>query len=213
MNKQIIERPILFNAEMVRAVLEGRKTVTRRVVKPQPTDRADEILCDMNDVWREYTKIGELPDGRAMKCPYGAPGDRLWVRETWQTFKELDDAKPSDFKAWDIHYPADHTVQQIGCKRLRPELFGKKRPSIFMPRWASRILLEVVSVKVERVQEMTPRKAWEEGFRCGCMSPVPECGGNLEKFHMLWDELYKFKGLGWNLNPWVWVVEFKRIAP
>jgi len=173
------ERPILFSGPMVRAILEGRKTQTRRVVKPQPAH-----IPGIGTVLNIDTITGRA-------CPYGNPGDRLWVREAWAHRRwMLGDASPNPTTV----YRADGEDLK-GCARWRP--------SIHMPRWASRIALEVVSVRVERLQDISEEDAKAEGIDwvIGYRSRIP-------LFSALWERI---NGLGsWNANHWVWVVEFKR---
>lgn len=204
----IKERPILFSDPMVGAILEGRKTQTRRVIKPQPPEGAVFItgLLDLRDkrtaaLWGYeggcHGKYANAPKIPAVKCPYGQQGDRLWVRETWG--KYLDDGWPL--------YRADYDDE-------RAAIFGKDlikgwRPSIHMPRAASRILLEITGVRVERLQDITGADALEEGFNnaCGC----PSCEKDaLPWFKDLWEKINGHDA--WDANPWVWVIEFKRIA-
>lgn len=190
------EKPILFSGEMVRAILDGRKTQTRRVVKPQPSGSAKEMV-NMCSVWAERCAAGALYD--EWRCPYGQVGDRLWVRETWQALAKYDHLPPRDIPpnniGWsdtDILYVAD-----------RPDMLwdAKVRPSLFMPRWASRILLEVTNVRIERLQDISEEDAISEGIEPRSqLSPV-------DVFFMLWNRIngdYADK-----LNPWVWVIEFK----
>jgi len=87
----------------------------------------------------------------------------------------------------------------------------KWRSPIFMPRWASRLTLEITGVKVERVQDISSRDAWNEGATCSCTSPVPQCAGNIDAFRNIWDSINAKRGYGWDANPWVWVVEFRQI--
>lgn len=209
------ERPILFSGEMVRAILDGRKTQTRRVVKPQPTDEEGAPYEGrlIGPEWYEpevvdrqgFYVIGKPifgvhdPYGECgFKCPY-QPEMKLWVRETFQVCKALN---------WDVlpvssspppgvstrAYKADaHTYQNI------PTDF-KWRPSIFMPRWASRIDLEVTAVRAERLKKLTVADLLAEGCRALDHEFIP-----------LWNNLNAKRGYGWDANPWVWVVEFKRI--
>jgi hypothetical protein len=203
------ERPILFNGEMVRAVLDGRKTVTRRVLKPQPelVEIENGEMRGQNG-WsceRFWRWNGErcTPEGVYARCPYGAPGDRLWVRETHYRF------------------PVAHTPMEM-CRVLyeangAPTLdehhdlgLMKKYPSIHMPRWASRITLEVKSVRVERVQEITDADSLAEGIK---PSDVAARGYQDARvaFRVLWNSINEKRGFGWDSNPWVWVVEFERV--
>ncbi len=204
------ERPIIFNGEMVRAILEGRKTMTRRVVKPpfeiHPNGyitrrQGDERLCP-------YI------------CPYGQPGDRLWVRETfnWSGDNELLPGEPHKKCPERTGYTSDNVVWAADGYDEHPQ-YGKAlwRPSIHMPRWASRITLEIVSVRVERVQEISERDAMREGI-------IQLSGAGLWKdyqcdktgfaypsqsFRSIWDSIYAQRGFAWSANPWVWVIEFK----
>lgn len=190
------ERPILFSGEMVRAILGGHKTQTRRVVKPQPHAGARWGLQGWED-----------GHGCALRNPYGQPGDLLWVRETWA----YNEAQGTIYAAdGDTPDPDDND----GPERCR----GRWRPSIHMPRWASRITLEVVSVRVERVQSITHEDALAEGIEDA------EPGADLRiaglpysfartRFCLLWNSINAARGYSWEVNPWVWVVEFRRTQP
>jgi hypothetical protein len=190
------ERPILFSGDMVRAILEGRKTQTRRPVKPQPVWIADPFV--------PFKTVDADPNG-IIKCPYGQPGERLWVRERCTGWLTYDDGQR-------VCYHADGTILKVDRPAGHPEggmLLGEcdavRVPSIHMPRWASRILLEIVSVRVERAQDISVEDCIAEG--------IPEvAGGDTSRparFAMLWDFIYHARGQGWNTNPWVWVIEFK----
>jgi hypothetical protein len=161
-------RPIIFSGPMVRAILAGEKTQTRRIINPQP-----------------YMNHDTRAAGDISTCPYGQPGDQLWVRETFMPMPHLN------AKAF---YRA--TDRLVG---------GKWKPSIFMPRDLSRIDLEVVAVRVERLQSITPQDAWKEGISADGW----ETGSAIHEFRRLWESI---NGAGsWDLNPWVWVVEFRRV--
>lgn len=202
------ERPILFSGPMVRAILDGRKTQTRRVVK---ADVPAEAYADDDDHsgdgwWRHICK-----------CPYGIPGDRLWVRETWHT-NNTEEV---------VHFRADYP----GCDPFNEDecgedcsLVGEKwRPSIFMPRSASRITLEITDVRVERLQEISEADAIAEGMERtgGCRYWLSEERNDAknrnvrttarECFGDLWKMLNGPDS--WDANPWVWVVEFRRLQP
>ncbi|EMP0917375.1 hypothetical protein [Pseudomonas aeruginosa] len=205
------ERPILFNDQMVRAILEGRKTVTRRVVRPQP-----DFLSSMVDPNTPFKTLDAGLHAR-ITCPYGEPGDRLWVREAWAADAQVDAIAPSDLSQGEpIWYPADLSVRQTGCSMISK---GRVRPSIHMPRWACRILLEITAVRVERLQDISEEQALAEGVRGEPCDHARQacadigCWGDTAKgaFGFLWESL---KGEGsWAANPWVWVIEFKRVTP
>lgn len=212
------EKPILFSGEMVRAILEGRKTQTRRVVKPQP--HKDANVCLLRDgVLQTYEDRASgrrhiFEEGQGVKCPYGRPGDLLWVRETWATTEVWDNVKPSNLpiKGVPIWYCDDDFDEY------------KKRPSIFMPRWASRITLRVTDVRVERIQDISEADAVAEGLESftynygrnvstARMYRVSGDEGGYptarEAFENLWDSINARRGYGWDVNPWVWVVTFE----
>lgn len=234
------ERPILFSAPMVRAILEGRKTVTRRAVKgfQIPTedtaipigDRQRWSAIGQRDPRYGFCVFGSTEAECAKEleeyapCPYGKPGDRLWVRETWAADAQVDAVAPRDLSQGEpIHYAADGAARQTGCAMITP---GRGRPSIHMPRWASRILLEVTAVHVERLQNISEAQALAEGIVGVAFRPDdgwPICTGYMvgpddgktglqttaaKAFAGLWDSV----GGNWNANPWVWVVEFKRVT-
>lgn len=196
------EKPILFSGEMVRAILEGRKTQTRRVVKPQ-----------FNHKWGSgvphgYDKFGVHVDIPLIEphpmfggwaylfCPYGKAGDHLWVRETWTDLTDLFTEKEAFLK-----YRAD----AIGC-----EDSYSWRPSIFMPRWASRITLEIERISVERVQDIGDSSCEAEGVSLANAS-IP--GYLRKRFQILWDSINAKRGFPWSSNPWVWVISFRLAAP
>ena len=174
------ERPILFSGPMVRAILDGSKTQTRRVAK-----EFDE-MPNLDGILQRFP--------RQNGCPHGAPGDRLWVRETWAVQHEYDAAAPSEIGAsarW--HYAA---TEDLGGLR--------KRPSIFLPRRGSRILLEITDVRVQRLQEISDEDARAEGYDRSHAFPR-------EWFALLWERIH---GPGsWHANPWVWAITFRRIQP
>jgi hypothetical protein len=205
------ERPIIFSGPMVRAILEGRKTQTRRVVKPQPDNgliHTGFISCS-TDRKREGAAswVDCVPCVRkslAVHCPYGQPGDRLWVRETWCP-------KPETSHGDCVGYRANMVYR---CGKAMPEDYEMIvtrpwRPSIHMPRWASRITLEITKVRVERLQEITTDDIRAEGVDDGYTNP------RMGKRHdsgmrMAWIKLWEsINGAGsFESNPWVWVVEF-----
>ena len=201
------EKPILFSGEMVRAILEGRKTQTRRVIKPQP------VVPKWTGIdWAEVGADNTIH--RRIKCPYGRPGDLLWVRETWSGSTESGYVyKPSEGQR--IWYRADNN---------RPTWAdGRWRPSIFMPRWASRITLRVTDVHVERVQDISEADAIAEGIERAETArgetlnwdydiedfPDPRLFDPVDSFQTLWDLINAKRGFGWDVNPWVWAVTFE----
>lgn len=193
------ERPILFSGPMVRALLAGTKTQTRRIVKPQPAG-----------AWAAPGKTS---------CPYGQPGDRLWVRETWarNQVMPIEHRAPGEFI-----YGAE--LNESGLRRYA----ATWKPSIHMPRAACRLVLEITGVRVERLHQISEADAIAEGIpeesapceRCGdcgwlCIGGEPQecdapgCGdGAIDGYRALWEQI---NGAGsWAANPWVWVVEFRR---
>ncbi|OBY90488.1 hypothetical protein A6723_019450 [Pseudomonas sp. AU11447] len=237
------ERPILFSGPMVRAILEGRKTVTRRVMKHQPHEDASVTVENYNvtvvdrhgeqqpgpEVFGAWWSDGE----RGCVCPYGQPGDRLWVRESWWQAGDWQSTYPEDDTgAWfgskrivysadgappnepNRHYPAG--LRNGAYSAAEPNKIWRHRPSIHMPRWACRILLEITAVYVERLQDISEEQAIAEGPP-GLAFPAPPGShwvtedGRRRAFMRLWDDV---NGAGaWDANPWVWVVEFKRVTP
>jgi hypothetical protein len=189
------ERPVLFSAPMVRALLEGRKTQTRRLVKPMSA------LGLRLYAPRTAEIIGAGGDGLALHCPYGEPGDRLWVRETWAPFDSLAISRRDRDR---MFYRADD--------EQRYETDGVWRPSIHMPRWASRITLHVTSVRVERLQAITEEDAIAEGFDPTPFEPdfdapwLPKTPA-AARMSFLWNVINGERA-AWASNPWVWVVGF-----
>lgn len=240
------ERPILFLGPMVQAILDDRKTETRRVIKPQPGGKV--VSFDSTDgQW--YSRS----DGRYIdwlhRCPFGQPGDRLWVREAWKVVSWDEEGNVQCFyKAspditwcapmaasndpW-VDDPCDWTqhdydkhVRRLPSFReiddpeseygMRCEFDASElswRPSIHMPRWASRITLEVVAVRVERVQDISEEDAVAEGVDAVSLNDVPRQAtwSRRQDFAQLWNSINAKRGFGWDTNPWVWVIEFKTI--
>jgi hypothetical protein len=216
----IKERPILFSGPMVRAILDGRKTQTRRIVKPQPhdewrPDHYDEIhkMIDGDFPTRNGLPItigwGALNDEGdwGIVCPYGKPGERLWVRETW--------AHTTDEKrGWNENSP--HGSWPIYRATERQWEVDRWKPSIFMPRWASRLTLEITDVRIERLQEISNEDARAEGVMPGYAHeatyavPTGHPYNAIPLFKNLWSLINGADS--WNTNPWVWVVSFRRVV-
>lgn len=211
------ERPILFSGEMVRAILDGTKTQTRRLIKPQPEPLSQHLPMPVGEI-RKWTRAAKkrghkIIDARAQvlrpRCPYGeGSGNRLWVRETWQS----DDHGRVAYKASEDTWPT-HTRVTDGSGWVN----WRWRPSIHMPRLASRITLEVTGVRVERLQDIGEDDAKAESAECPAIDLYPEnCGcyaqpddvTNRWHFHLLWDSI-NANCAPWSSNPWVWVIEFK----
>lgn len=206
------ERPILFSAPMVRAILDGRKTQRRRIVKPPmkwgerfPVCNPAAMAADHSVWWwdGEFDRVGV-----AQSCPYGATGDRLYVRETWRAEARFDNFKPREIAAgnlisYDADYP-DRDRPNNGCR-------GKTRVSIHMPRWASRITLEITDVRVERLNDISEADATAEGTQEPSLVPIVGVAWSERGMYAkLWEHI---NGAGsWGANPWVWAVTFKAAA-
>ena len=194
------ERPILFSGPMVRAILEGRKTMTRRVVKP-------DIANFLEDGWEPEKRMYETRNGDIVPassiCPHGVPGDMLWVRETWS---QVVTNIPRDYG---FLYRADFSAD------ADPSQWGSKwRPSIFMPRDASRILLEITNVRVERLQDITEEDCVREGAAIMTSEEVAafhlgSTQNAIDSFRNVWEGINGPDS--WEQNPWVWVIEFKKL--
>ncbi|MCQ4186514.1 hypothetical protein FK515_22800 [Klebsiella pneumoniae] len=211
------ERGMIFNGEMVRAILDGRKTQTRRIIKPQPEAT---LSGSLSGKWLSRPLNGLLLpkiEDIAIHCPFGVVGDRIWVRETW------------------ARYNIDQNSHDIAYRATTPEDWpeeGRWRPSIHMPRWASRIMLEITDVRVERLNSINEHDAIAEGLAeiskdwrtykygvpdrdgypgtddCGWPWHEWECYP-ISAYSKLWESIYGADS--WQANPWVWVIEFKRV--
>ncbi|MEL2089765.1 hypothetical protein [Klebsiella pneumoniae] len=213
------ERGMIFNSEMVRAILDGRKTQTRRPIKWKQT---------------RFTEIGERDDGSKWPwsedaehacdfwhpCPFGAVGDRIWIRESFFPAPLEMQYTPPRKTMWNIAYRDGVQMEKLAPAEYNPLIYNYERwtPSIHMPRWASRILLEITDVRVERLNAISEEDARAEGIidggclncgepePCGCANPEPDA---TDAFAYLWQSIYGQDN--WNANPWVWVIEFKRV--
>lgn len=249
--KTMKDRPLPFSAEQVRAVLEDRMTQTRRVInfalneyhRCNPLNPENDILLgewglsgigELEGNTLHYTAQTEVDDCEkaTVTCPYGVPGDRLWVRETFALSifdpdtAEPDTKNPDD---WDRpRYKADGNEkewhrQEVGEDGLARNVESIKPPwrsSRYMPRWASRISLEVIGVRVERVQDISEVDAQAEISRPlnkthlntdGSRSVHPDRIWR-DGFRSVWDSINAKRGYGWDVNPWVWIVEFRRLT-
>lgn len=187
------EHPILFSGPMVRAILESRKTQTRRPIKGAPLGADCGLFAKDSAVFFRGTTPESPSVGAPIRCPYGVPGDRLWVRETWQ------DWCPT-WSGGRTHRPAYRATPDERGEPLR------WRPSIHMPRWASRITLELTGVRVERLQAIDEAGAICEGFMYAGRGDDWQ---RPDSFRVLWDRLNSPRGYGWDMNPWIWVLEFR----
>ena len=218
------ERPILFSGPMVRAILAGHKTQTRRILRLPPGYEHGEVYGYEGCHNGLHALACDPGPSRAIRCPYGAPGDRLWVRETWTAFSkpsheygecEEREGPPSEMPDLygtdrsDVVYAADGTSNP-----------NRWRPSIHMPRWASRLALEITGVRVERLQDIPGADVLAEGVgqpwngigieKAGGMTPDIEQQLR-HKFHGLWNDI-NGEG-GWESNPWVWALSFRAVSP
>lgn len=251
----MIEKPILFSGEMVRAILDDRKAQTRRVCKSPKSSLVDIqngewVVQDKSfftklDFWtfkRETNKNHRLYGKQfacnsiaidSIHCPYGQVGDRLWVRERWRVGAWDEDGTIAvDYKAdgysrkeW-LKCPDEELFERLWIQSTHEAMASKLpmtgegeyhwqpgespcrwRPSIHLPRWASRITLEIVNIRVERLQEISEDDCVAEG-----VSPKPS---KMAKacYELLWDCINAKRGYSWESNPWVWVIEFKNISP
>jgi hypothetical protein len=199
------ERPILFSAPMVRALLGGRKTMTRRVAKLNAAGRVQ--LPGSPHNWH-----CEDPDA-GLACPYGQPGDRLWVRERMRVVDLVNHG--SKVAAIRLKYEADNAESDF--IEYPERLDGTPVVGMCLAyggfREASRILLEITNVRVERVQEINEIDSWNEGIGPEHGSGETFCKHPIAAFRELWDSINAARGFGWDVNPWVWVIEFKSIVP
>jgi hypothetical protein len=242
MKNAIVERPILFSGPMVRAILEGRKTQTRRIVKPQPPRCIDSLHgnelrkrapYEIQDADGNNCGWGFQDEENNYKCRFGTIGERLWVRETcWSDGQEVyysaDEAKGQWLphrkrvkKGRDLSISRDESYQRLLTLHHYAGGFCRKVPAIHMPRWACRIVLEIENIRLERLHEITDDDCVAEG-----QEPIGEKlnppGGSVQLgrlngkyapvrqlFSELWTEINGANS--WNENPWVWVIQFRKI--
>lgn len=214
------ERPILFSTPMVQAILEGRKTMTRRVVKDEPKGEPW-IFSNMEEdhAWFKWN----LPPSSfvSRKCPYGQAGDILWVRETWCDYNDGYSEEHAHLKS-----PEPHYLYRADCKEFEKAKIW--RPSIFMPRSACRLRLKITDIKVERLQDISEEDAIAEGIEWKIKYPEESPNTKYYRDYLFADRLafgigfkakQSFRSLwhkingeeSWNANPWVWVVSFQKI--
>jgi hypothetical protein len=191
----VLEKPILFSTPMVQAILDGRKAMTRRIIKPQPE------FCIASDIRNRQPLAFWVDNARWVKPRY-QPGDILWVRETW-----------SRDESGEYVYRTNYGTTEDDS--FPPSMF-RWRPSIHMPKSAARIWLEVTNVRVERVQEITAHECILEGISSeDVLYNTPVSGDfaqyTINQFKNLWNSINAKRGYGWDTNPWVWVIEFERI--
>ncbi|HDG5291482.1 TPA: hypothetical protein PCI23_001761 [Klebsiella pneumoniae] len=227
------ERGMIFNAEMVRALLSGRKTQTRRIIKPQPEAT---LSGSLSGKWLSRPLNGLLLpkiEDIAIHCPFGSVGDRIWVREAFRVHSRATDVATLVYKASERNSWTEQTRRVPVAVCNKPATPEKWTPSLHMPRWASRILLEITDVRVERLNAISEEDAIAEGMQgviCPCCKgdseystsqydaetlavvdeiPCRACESNRSKFFTLWDSIY---GYGQHcIGEWVWVIEFKRV--
>lgn len=227
------ERPILFSAPMVRAILAGQKSQTRRVVKPQPSN-ARTVDDPHGWRWKWSHGIEWGTDTRSYRqmfdhCPYGVAGDRLWVRETWgEMVWRTIIGNPAPPRTEIVYRAGPHPFDRDVPHGWNAA--NRWKPSIHMPRTHSRLTLEITGVRVERLQAIGEKDALAEGCRASDAAIVyraPQGGGTFAQskrapelegsavgaYAILWDSINAKRGLGWDVNPWVWVIEFAKIAP
>jgi hypothetical protein len=195
--EEVMERPNIFDGEMVRAILDGRKTQTR-LVRPQPSNL-------FLDKW--------------VKCPCGKPGDTLWVRETWSPIHDRAIRYRADKGRRDFGDPnwEHHEELTRWWDKLQPPTRERWFPSIHMPRWASRITLNVKAIRVEQLKDISEEDAQAEGVDALPVEDIRDprkqtYASYVYPFSLLWDSINAKRGFGWGANPWVWVVEFERMS-
>lgn len=202
------EKPILFNAEMVNAILSGRKTQTRRIMGNQPAGQDLETVHVRHNDDFNFQWYGNLGESSYFPCPLGKPGDQLWVRECFRVHSRATDVATLVYRASERNSWTEQArrVPVSDCNRpVSPE---KWTPSIHMPRWASRINLLITGVRVERLNTISTGDAMAEGYPAGREAT----GGPLDAwlwFRELWDGIYPDNTF--EVNPWCWVIEFERM--
>ncbi|XWJ90335.1 hypothetical protein ACRARH_26190 [Phytobacter ursingii] len=234
------ERGMIFNAEMVRAILDGRKTQTRRIMKVQPSKDFSPMNMALETDYKahwytpgivdkegylqpaKHDVFGVASEDEGYTCPFGAVGDRIWVRETFQG-PLVSEELLEEYRAYPEKFETPHYCEYAADGGAKPEycdlddnLRHGWRPSIHMPRWASRITLEITGVRVERLNDISQEDAQAEGMELTGWRPTysdPDSGGEVwtpyDNFAQLWESIYGEES--WQANPWVWVIEFRRV--
>jgi hypothetical protein len=205
------DKGIIFSAPMVRAILDGRKTQTRRVLKPQPYEYRGEWW--ITDRVNGDCQLDDWTNGRVGIGPPYAPGDRLWVKEAWRSDRAYDDLPPSEMSGEEpLIYLADNAVQLWGWKPDAMSRWGRYRHARFMPRWASRLTLIVEDVRVQRLGEISEADAEAEGAAPKLHDQpkvISGMGGHRGDFRALWDSLHGPDA--WDQNPWVCAITFRPV--
>lgn len=210
------ERGMMFSPQGVRAILDGRKTQTRRVMRPQPIEVESLFLGSRIRVLEVKRKGGQVRRASrraiAMECPHGSVGGLLWVREAWYpAFRRTETNAGVIYLAdgRDFQSPGDRKYHGWGRETVK---WGNP---MFMPRWASRLVLEITEVRVERVQEITDEGCEAEGVRPSMDGDASDWrddeNGWHRTFRQAWDALNAGRGFGWDVNPWVWAITFRRV--
>ncbi|HFD8275425.1 TPA: hypothetical protein ACF6GX_002050 [Raoultella ornithinolytica] len=226
------ERGMIFNGEMVRALLDGRKTQTRRIMKVQP----EPSKSRPGDFWFSSKKlesmvhVSDLAPGNSPIvdchlffqehcCPFGAVGDRIWVREAFRVHSRATDVATLVYKASERNSWTEQTHRVPVAVCNKPATPEKWTPSLHMPRWASRITLEITDVRVERLNSISEEDATAEGvppagsllpdYQGTFLTPNGDFATAKVAFQRLWESIYGEDS--WKANPWVWVIKFKRI--
>ncbi|SSL02235.1 ASCH domain-containing protein [Klebsiella pneumoniae] len=228
------ERGMIFNGEMVRAILDGRKTQTRRIMKVQPSEDFTPMnmaletdykarwytpgVVDKDGYLQPVSKevFGVSNENEGYSCPFGAVGDRIWVREAFRVHSRATDVATLVYKASERNSWTEQTHRVPVAVCNKPATPEKWTPSLHMPRWDSRILLEITDVRVERLNAISQEDAQAEGMELAGWRPTysdPDSGGEVmtpyDNFAELWSSIYGEES--WNANPWVWVISFKRV--
>ncbi len=225
------ERPILFSPVMAKSIVDNCKTQTRRAIKPQPLP-CDHKVCEEYEGHPIPTGFFDMGDGQwacrtcgngvrltkndavGIKCPYGVVGDRLWVREAWKTYQESDTGYCA------VKYKAGGDMEITSDVKIDKSVMPTEhwRHAMFMPRWASRIMLEITEVRVQRLQDISNEDARAEGVdasphrgaTCGFFETgIDQCFGC--SYRILWNQINGKSGNGWDTNPFCWVVSFRRV--